>query len=225
MKRYRGVDKPPGPTLSPPPYSRNAGNKTNTLNSAGSRGSNTRFSTTAASGPIPDHDLMMIRGSGAAASFLDPRTKKPVIPQAGRSIPKLKMADLTCSLAPLVESQMIPEVELLGPPSSGKGRKLRGAVSAKTSLKAIPSNDLLESFDSAIRVPDMRTINSKVGHMRKVTSLGGKVNVAPIPSKNHSVPKLKSSGKMEEQNMKRLMGQLRDKYLEDMESQLGLAVE
>ncbi len=182
-----------------------------------------------------ENELALMRGIvSSSAPVLDPRSKRPMMPMpsAGRTIPKLKMGDLTSSLAPLIESQM-EHRHGNHSPLSLSDKRVADAMKEVTGSK-----DMLESFDDAIKSPDIRTINSRVLQLKKM--IGPTANKSPKMSSSRlgnplpSKVKAASSGKLnaakvspknEEQNIRRLMGQLKEKYLDDMESQLGLAIE
>lgn len=230
---YRGTDKPPGPTLSPPPYSRHNSSRSNAGSSRQSTGGNMPHLALSSVRSRGENELAMMRGIvSSSAPVLDPRSKRPMIPSAGRTIPKLKMGDLTSSLAPLIESQM-EHRHGNHSPLSLSDKRVADAMKEVTGSK-----DMLESFDDAVKTPDIRSINSRVLQLKKI--IGPTSNKSPkmsssrlgnpSPSKAKSVSSgklnaAKVSPKNEEQNIRRLMGQLKEKYLDDMESQLGLAIE
>lgn len=168
----------------------------------------------------------------ASAPFLDPMVKRPTLPAPGRTIPKLKMADLTSSLAPLVESRVTQSKSSRPTPTD---KRVAEALKEVTTDK-----DMLESFDDALKSPDMRAINSRVAQLRKgigprsqspkASSTRVGINASLLKTKavssdSRKIGVSKVTSKSEEQNIRKLMGQLKEKYLDDMESQLGLAIE
>lgn len=185
-----------------------------------------------------ESELRKVRSglSTSTASFINERTGKPIIPPPGRSIPKLTLTDLSSSLVPFVEGQT---------QGSDRGqyslanKRVNQAMQEVTAM----SDDMLKSFDEAIKIPDVSAVNSKIRRIRdgmaplpefKSLSTSRLGEDPPMPSSRRvqstvrpgrRMAPARVSPKNEEEQIRGLMDQLKNKYLNDMESQLGLAIQ